>query len=145
MTTNCDSCEGITTITLEPYGHSYMAMINCPNCGVSFDTNLDLADIESLKRKSLPIILKDLEAHLSLVDDDMRDAGDESNPIIFAESGPNRFNLMSLFFNDSDGVRIQEDLELNEISVQLFNDYTNIELTEGALFEWAITYYKENY
>jgi hypothetical protein len=88
--------------------------------------------------------LKELEAHLSLVDDDMRDAGDESNPIIFAESGPNRFNLMSLFFNDSDGVRIEEDLELGDITVQLFNDTDTQELKEGALFDWAITYYKEN-
>ena len=95
--------------------------------------------------KSLEETLQELEAHLSLVNDDMRDAGDESNPIIFAESSPNRFNLMSLFFNDSDGVRIEEDLELNEISVQLFNDTDTQELKEGALFEWAITYYKENY
>jgi hypothetical protein len=88
--------------------------------------------------------LKELESHLALVNDDMRDAGDESNPIIFAESGPNRFNLMSLFFNDSEGVRIEEDLELGDITVQLFSDTDKQELKEGALFEWAITYYKEN-
>ena len=95
--------------------------------------------------KSLDETLQELEAHLSLVNDDMRDAGDESNPIIFAESGPNRFNLMSLFFNDSEGVRIEEDLDLKEITVQLFSDTGTQELTEGTLFEWAITYYKENY
>ena len=94
--------------------------------------------------KSLDETLQELEAHLSLVNDDMRDAGDESNPIIFAESGPNRFNLMSLFFNDSEGVRIEEDLELGDITVQLFSDTDKQELKEGALFEWAITYYKEN-
>ena len=95
--------------------------------------------------KSLDETLQELEAHLSLVNDDMRDVGDESNPIIFAESGPNRFNLMSLFFNDSEGVRIEEDLDLRHITVQLFSDTGTQELTEGALFEWAITYYKENY
>lgn len=119
-------------------------MCDVCKCTIGLDTGCDNA-CGCCNGKSLEETLQELESCLALVNDDMRDAGEESNPIIFAESGPNRFNLMSLFFNDSDGVRIQEDLELNEISVQLFNDYTNIELTEGALFEWAITYYKENY
>jgi hypothetical protein len=49
MNANCDNCESITTITLEPYAGSFMAVINCPNCGVSYDTNLDDADIKNLK------------------------------------------------------------------------------------------------
>lgn len=41
----CDDCDAIVTITLEPYGSSKSAAIDCPNCGVSYDTNLDPADI----------------------------------------------------------------------------------------------------
>jgi hypothetical protein len=88
--------------------------------------------------------LHKLEAHLATADD-ARNAGDESNPIVFAENGPNRFNLMSLFFTNSYGVRIEEDLDLLEITVKLFNDTDELELTEGALFEWAINHYKENF
>jgi hypothetical protein len=74
-------------------------------------------------------------------EDDMGD----SNPILHAEQAPNRFALMSLFFTDSDGVQIQEDLDLNEISVKYFTDDNDIAVTEGALYEWAINHYKSNY
>lgn len=39
--TTCDDCDAFTDITFEPYGEGKMAVINCPNCGVSYDTNLD--------------------------------------------------------------------------------------------------------
>ena len=86
---------------------------------------------------------------LATTDED-RDAGDENNPIIFAESGPNRFQVMSLFFEDkpggiNDGVTIQEDLELNEITVKYFTDNNSMEITSGPVYEWALNYYKENY
>lgn len=38
---SCDDCEAITAVTIEPYGKGKMAAIDCPNCGVSYDTNLD--------------------------------------------------------------------------------------------------------
>ena len=37
----CDDCDSISSITIEPYGSGHMATIECPNCGVSYDTNLD--------------------------------------------------------------------------------------------------------
>jgi transcription elongation factor Elf1 len=37
----CEDCEAVTTITVEPYGTGKMATIDCPNCGISYDTNLD--------------------------------------------------------------------------------------------------------
>jgi hypothetical protein len=52
MNVKCDNCDSITTVTLEEYGSSFMAVINCPQCGVSYDTNLDLADIENLKENN---------------------------------------------------------------------------------------------
>ena len=42
----CENCDAIVTITLEPYGAGKMATIKCPNCGVSYDTNLDPIDSE---------------------------------------------------------------------------------------------------
>lgn len=37
----CDDCDAVTVVTIEPYGASKMATIECPNCGTSYDTNLD--------------------------------------------------------------------------------------------------------
>jgi transcription elongation factor Elf1 len=37
----CDDCDAVTSVTIEPYGTGHMATIKCPNCGVSYDTNLD--------------------------------------------------------------------------------------------------------
>lgn len=37
----CEDCEAVVTVTLEPYGAGKMAVIDCPSCGVSYDTNLD--------------------------------------------------------------------------------------------------------
>lgn len=73
-----------------------------------------------------------------------RDEYSEENPIFHAEQSPNRFALMSLFFSDNDGVQIQEDLDLEEITVKYFTDETEIELTAGTLFDWAVNYYRNN-
>lgn len=92
--------------------------------------------------------MKELKYYEELVlatTQEQRDNDDENNEILYAEQGPNRFALMSLFFNDSDGVQIQEDLELNEITVKFFNDSKEQEITTGALYEWAIEFYKNNY
>jgi hypothetical protein len=76
--------------------------------------------------------------------EETEDMGD-SNPIIHAEQGPNRFAVMSLFFTDNDGVRIEEDLSLNEITVTYFTDDNDLIVKDGAFYEWAINYYKDNY
>jgi lysyl-tRNA synthetase class I len=39
--TFCEDCEAVTAVTFEPYGSGKMAVISCPNCGISYDTNLD--------------------------------------------------------------------------------------------------------
>lgn len=44
----CEDCAAAVTITLEPYGSSSMATIECPNCGVSYDTNLDPIESENM-------------------------------------------------------------------------------------------------
>jgi hypothetical protein len=71
------------------------------------------------------------------------------NPILFAEQGPNRYRLMSLFFEDvaggnNDGVKITEDTDLGEIRVSYFTDRDEVPLTEGAVYEWAIDFFKNN-
>jgi hypothetical protein len=86
---------------------------------------------------------------LAITDED-RAAGDETNPIIFAESGPNRFNVMTLFFEDkpggiNDGVTIEEHLGSNDITVKYFTDDNTTEITSGPVYEWAINQYKENF
>ena len=41
----CEDCAAPVKITLEPYGAGLMAVIVCPNCGVSYDTNLDPVEV----------------------------------------------------------------------------------------------------
>lgn len=89
--------------------------------------------------------LKLREEQVSAITEQDRENRDDSNPILYAESGPNRFHIMSLFFPDEDGVRIQNDLELNEITVHYFDDDGERELTDGPLYEWAMTQYEDNY
>lgn len=45
--TFCADCNALVTITLEPYGTGKMAVINCPNCGESYDTNLDESEVSA--------------------------------------------------------------------------------------------------
>ena len=73
----------------------------------------------------------------------------ESNPVLFAEQAPNRFSVMSLFFEDvvggdNDGVNITEDTDIGEITIKYFTDEDEIELTEGAVYDWALNFYKNN-
>lgn len=73
----------------------------------------------------------------------------QSNPFIFAESGPNRFRIMSLFLEDvsggnNDGVKITEDVESGEIEIEYFTDIDQVPLTEGAVYDWALNFYKNN-
>jgi hypothetical protein len=46
---SCEECGSAVTVKLEPYGSSFLAVISCPSCGDSYDTNLDEADIEALR------------------------------------------------------------------------------------------------
>lgn len=41
----CADCGAWAVVTLEPYGESKMAVWNCPNCGESYDTNLDPVEV----------------------------------------------------------------------------------------------------
>jgi hypothetical protein len=86
--------------------------------------------------------IKVREEQLLALTQEERDIGDDSNPILFAESGPNRFHIMTLFFPEGDGVRIQTDLDLDEVTVEYFNDSQTIELTEGPIYDWAIEIYE---
>jgi hypothetical protein len=37
----CDDCSNTVTISIVGYGAGHMAEILCPDCGISYDTNLD--------------------------------------------------------------------------------------------------------
>ena len=91
--------------------------------------------------------IKEREAQILATTEAEREEGNEDNPIVSAESAPNRFSVMSLFFDDgeSDGVRIEEDLELNEVTVYYFNDTETVELTEGVMYNWAKEFYSNDW
>lgn len=65
MNAMCEDCNNETQITLAPYGTSFMAEINCPECGVSYDTNLDEQEIVSIIKSMKPMYTdEELEALL---------------------------------------------------------------------------------
>jgi hypothetical protein len=88
--------------------------------------------------------IKEREEQLLALTEEERDKGDDSNPILFAEAGPNRFNILTFFFPEGDGVKIQTDLDLDETSVEYFNDSETVELTEGPIYDWAIDLYEND-
>jgi hypothetical protein len=86
--------------------------------------------------------LKLREEQLLALTEEERETGDDSNPILYAESGPNRFHSITLFFPEGDGVKVETDLDLDERTVQYFNDSQTIELTEGPIYDWAADIYE---
>ena len=76
----------------------------------------------------------------------LRLAGDESepNPLEEAEGFPNRFSVLSFFFDEGDGVEITQDLDNEEeVEVYYFSDSGRVLLNEGSLYEWAMGLYDE--
>lgn len=120
--------------------------IMCEECKCSIfnsDSGCDNG-CQCCNRETITELLATRTAQLLAITEDDRDEYSDENPIFHAEQGPNRFAIMSLFFTDNDGVKIEEDIDLGHITVTLFNDETEQELTEGALYEWAINYYENN-
>jgi hypothetical protein len=89
-------------------------------------------------------ILEERNAQALAITEQDREEMNEDNPIIFAETAPNRFQTITLFFPEEDGVRIDEDLDLHLITVHYFTGQDEIELTEGALYDWALNYYEND-
>jgi len=109
-----------------------------------------LATTEEETTSTISEVLEKRNEQVLAVTDEDRDEMDENNPVVFAESGPNRFRLMSMFFEDkvggdNDGVQIQEDVDTGDITVKYFTDKDEIQLTEGAVFDWAVKHYEENF
>lgn len=96
------------------------------------------------EREKISENLAKRNAQALAVTEEDREEINEDNPIIFAETAPNRYQTVTLFFPEEDGVRIQEDLDLHIINVYYFTDEDEIELSEGALYEWALDYYESN-
>jgi len=77
------------------------------------------------------------------VREELEEAGDDEHPFIYAEQGPNRYQSVTWFFPDDDGVRVQEDLDLGEVTVFYFDvDGKEQELTSGPVFDWAVNQYE---
>ena len=85
------------------------------------------------------------EEQIRAITPEMREEGDDSHPILSAESAPNRYQFITYFFPEGDGVRIEEDLDSEgeeRYRVTYFDDEGEKEVTEGTLYEWAIETYE---
>lgn len=49
MNSICEDCDSLTKIKLSPYGAHKLAQIDCPNCGVSYDTNISDEDVKAIR------------------------------------------------------------------------------------------------
>ena len=135
MAVMCETCK--CSIYLETQADGTRAYGGCENECVCCNGS-DI--LEVLKTRNEQVIATTEEEREDL---------NEDNPIVFAESAPNRFRVMSMFFEDvvggnNDGVNITEDTDLGEITVKYFTDKDEIELTEGAVYDWAIDFYRNN-
>jgi len=99
---------------------------------------------EGLHSAALIGSLRIRESQILAITEADRDEMDESNPIIHAETGPNRFAILSMFFTDTDGVSVQEDLDLNVITVNYFTDDDEMLVESGPLYDWAMNFYKND-
>jgi uncharacterized membrane-anchored protein len=89
--------------------------------------------------------LKLREQQVAALTEEEREKGDDSNPILYAESGPCRYQSVTYWFPEEDGVIIEQNMDdEDDITVKYMNGDETIELTEGPLFEWAIDQYENN-
>lgn len=89
--------------------------------------------------------LKLREEQVAALTEEEREKGDDSNPILYAESGPCRYQSITYWFPDDDGVVVEENLDREgEITVKYMNGDETIELTEGPLYDWAIDQYESD-
>jgi hypothetical protein len=89
--------------------------------------------------------LKLREQQVIALTEEEREIGNDSNPIIYAESGPCRYQSVTYWFPQEDGVVIEQNMDDEEdITVKYMNDDETIELTEGPLYDWAINQYEND-
>ena len=141
MAVMCETCK--CSIYLETQADGTRAYGGCENECVCCNGS-DILEVLQTRNEQVIALTDEVREEL----EGAEDMG-VSNPILFAEQGPNRFKVMSLFFEDvangtNDGVKIQEDLDLGEITITYFTDEDETELTEGAVYDWALNFYKTN-
>lgn len=137
MAIMCETCKCSTYYDEEK--DSYHCENECVCCNGS-----DILEVLQTRNEQVIALTDEVREELEGADD-----MGVSNPILFAEQGPNRFRIMSMFFEDvagghNDGVKIQEDLDLGEITITYFTDEDETQLTEGAVYDWALNFYKTN-
>ena len=90
--------------------------------------------------------LTEREAQAKEITREERESGATNNPLINAEEYPSRFQTLSFFFEDEEGVEIVQDLdwENDEPKVYYFWQGGREMITEGALYDWAIERWEED-
>lgn len=82
--------------------------------------------------------LSEREAQAKAIAGKDRDGLDEEHPIIYAESAPCRYQSITYWFPDGDGVRVEQSLDDEEDIKVYYLGEEEIALTDGALYEWAM-------
>lgn len=90
--------------------------------------------------------LAEREAQVLAVTAQDREELNDENPIIHAEMGPCRYQTITLWFPEEDGVRIEHDLDLNEYQAfYIKDDGTEEKLEEDStMYEWIRDFYDKD-
>lgn len=89
--------------------------------------------------------LKEREAQVLAVTEEERENLNDDNPIIHAETGPCRYQSITYWFPDGDGVIVEESLDNEgEITVKYMYGDESIELTDGPVYDWVIDLYEND-
>lgn len=89
--------------------------------------------------------LKLREEQVLQVKEEERENGDDSNPIIYAESGPCRYQSVTYWFPDGDGVIVEVNMDdEDDFTVRYMDGEESIDLTDGPLYEWAVEQYEND-
>lgn len=98
-----------------------------------------------MKYEDISSRVKLREEQVLALTEEEREKGDESNPILYAESGPCRYQSTTYWFQEEDGVIVTQNMDDEEdITVKYMNGDETIELTEGPLYDWAIDQYESD-
>lgn len=71
----------------------------------------------------------------------------EANPLNEAQDYPSRFQTLSFFLEDEEGIEIVQDLDDGQedsVRVYYFWQGGREMITEGALYEWALERWEED-
>lgn len=86
------------------------------------------------------------EAQILALTEKDREEADSDNPIIYAETAPCHYQSETFWFPEGDSVEVVQNLDWEEDLEVYYQEQggERVQITEGALYEWAIERWESN-